>query len=476
MELKVERWTAIPRSTTSEAQESTNVTRVGGLGKLSQQPSDEAAAGPESSNVPDNHECHRLCQGGNGSDEGGAPSKEGRKQVRRELLSAGGGQGALSEETGEPNESVVSEQPESQFLSDSMGRYFEKCSQDLAPKTFQDLIQKKRTLLLEVACSPESRLSAEVQKQAGYKEAAVRCSHWNNFDLETGGVKGVIQMIETLEPQKVWISPVCGPYSPLQSINQRTQQQIADLQEKRRRALKQYIGAGCVFQHCIQKGIHVSWEWSERCQGWRLPFMQELQKKYQPFISVTHGCRVNLRCPKTHGLLQKGWKIMTTHQHIADLLDRRCNCPKGYRHAKCEGGLASMTSYYTEDFVKLVCKGLFQELTLPLLRRELEGRENLPPKFGYGTFCVCDQLKHHECHLSCGSCCVYSHEKQESEHAMVQQQLVKEKSVEEIQRKLYLLHAATGHCNTRHLIHALKRRGANEQILEFSKTVPLLHL
>ena len=329
---------------------------------------------------------------------------------------------------------------------------------------------------MEVACSSESRLSQEVQRLAGYEEAAVRCSHWNNFDLETSeGVKGVIRMIDELDPQHAWISPVCGPYSPLQSINQRTQSQIDELAAKRKRALKQYIGASCIYQYCIQKGIHTSWEWSEKCQGWRLPFMQQLQKKYSPFISVTHGCRVGLRCPKTHTLLQKGWKVMSTHQRISDLLNRRCMCQTGYRHAKCEGGLAGMTSYYTDEFAKLVCQGIFQEVTLPMLHREMEGRDNLPPSFGHGHFCVCQHLHHHECHLTCGSCLqqqfvgIQRPDECMKEHAMVQQHLVHEKSVEDIQRKLYLLHAATGHCNTRHLVDALKRRGANKQILEQAK-------
>lgn len=309
------------------------------------------------------------------------------------------------ETTPEGGHHQLPNQQQNHVMTDQMARYFEYKSRNMAPSVFQDLVKKKKTWLVEVACSPESRLSTEVQNQAGYEEAAVRCSQWNNFDLETGeGVKGVLQVIDSLEPEHVWLSPVCGPYSPLQAINQRTPEQVHELAEKRKRALKQYIGASCIFQHCIHKGIHVSWEWAERCQAWRLPFMQHLQKKYQPFMSITHGCRVGLRSPKNHQLMGKGWKVMSTHQHISDLLNKRCMCAKGFKHATCDGGDASMTSYYTPDFVKLVCQGLFQELTLPLLQREMEGRLNLVNDFGGGSYCVCHHLKHHESEHVCGSC------------------------------------------------------------------------
>lgn len=369
----------------------------------------------------------------------------------------------------------------SDTISDSMSRYMEMKSEDIAPEAFQSLVYPQRTILVEVACSPESRLTEEVRKQAGYEAAAVRCSHWNNCDLETGeGVKNVIRQIDELGPSSVWISPICGPYSPLQAINQRAEAQCQELEEKRKRALKQYVGACCIFQYCIQKGIHVSWEWAERCQAWRLPMIQNLVKKYQPYFGVTHGCRVNLRDPKSQCLLHKGWKVMTTQQHLADLLERRCKCPPGYRHAKCEGGNAGMTAYYTPEFVKLITKGIFREMTTVQVQRELEGRTTLLPQFGLGTFCVCDQLKHHEARIHCGFCCSSHGDNKDDlgqcggndpvdEQAHMQQQLKQEKEQHEIQRKLYLLHAATGHCSTRHMIQALQRRGASKEVIEQAK-------
>ena len=160
-----------------------------------------------------------------------------------------------------------------------MARFFDQSSQDLGPKAFQELIQK-RTVLMEVACSHNSHLTNEVHRALGRESAAVRCSHWNGCDLETNeGIKHCLKLIDQLDPGYVWISPECGPCSPMQAVNQRTPEQIAELANKRKSALRQYVGASCVWQYCVQLGIHVTWELAERCQAWRLPLIQKLVRK-----------------------------------------------------------------------------------------------------------------------------------------------------------------------------------------------------
>lgn len=145
---------------------------------------------------------------------------------------------------GETGEEAASETSTLKPLTEPMSHFFEHRSVNLASEVFQDLASKHKTLLVEVSCSPESRLSAEVRKKFGYEDAAIRCSHWNGCDLGTReGVHQTLRVIQEKRPDNVWISPECGPYSPLQAINQRTPEQVAELQEKRRIALKQYVGA-----------------------------------------------------------------------------------------------------------------------------------------------------------------------------------------------------------------------------------------
>ena len=57
----------------------------------------------------------------------------------------------------------------------------------------------------------------------------------------------------------------------------------------------------------------------------------------------------------------------------------------------------------------------------------------------------------------------------ETEMACGVQQLKNETNEEEIKRKLYLLHASTGHSNTRNLVTALQKRGASARIIQLAK-------
>ena len=379
-------------------------------------------------------------------------------------------------------------------LTESAARYLEKQSLDIVPQAFQSLVKKSKTTLIEVACSPESRLSSEVQKLLGDSHAAIRCSHWNGCDLgESNGVKRILETIDMNQPEHVWISPECGPYSPMQAINQRTAAQTEELQNKRRIALKQYIGASCVFQYCFQKGIHATWEWSQYCQGWRLPFMQRLIAKCNPYFGVTHGCRVGVRDPKSHTLVKKGWKLMSTSRRLTEAMNLPCICPKTYQHARCEGGLAGLTAYYTPEFVHKVAQLVIQEMSHDMVHEELKGSTVLPKTFGEGTSCVCGSLKEHGCSFSCGHCHQQNsvkvfeceHEKHENKHdgcfgchhagqkhvqdeAFVQQ-FVSGMSSAEIQRKLYLLHAATGHGSVRNMVRALERRQAPKEVLDAAR-------
>ena len=274
-------------------------------------------------------------------------------------------------------------------LTEETAKYLEKQTREVVPQIFQSLVGPRKTYLVEVACTPESVLTKTVQEKAGYPEAAIRCSNWNNHDLCTGeGVKLILGVLDTYEPSHVWITTECGPFSPMQNLNQRTEKQQEELQEKRKDALRQYVGASIVLHYAIQKGIHVSWEWAEKSHAWRLPLIQKIIEKYQLWVSVTHGCQVNLRDPKTQRFLRKGWKVMTTHKRLSMLLDLPCRCPKQETHAKCERKLTSQSALYTKEFAKRVVSALFQEMTHCMVQQELDGDSQTPKDFGVGPYCM----------------------------------------------------------------------------------------
>lgn len=180
-------------------------------------------------------------------------------------------------------------------MSPGCGRGLKQSVDNLLPETLQSLALYDRVHLVEVACSQDSVLTRTMNDLTGSEKAAGRLSIWNQFDLSTDqGVRGVLDVVDKTRPSHVWISTECGPYSVMQNINQRTEEQKMDLELKRKEVLKQYVGAAIVFSYCAQRGIHATWEWSQSCMAWRLPLVQHLSQKYEVFFAVIRGCQVNL--------------------------------------------------------------------------------------------------------------------------------------------------------------------------------------
>ena len=144
-----------------------------------------------------------------------------------------------------------------------------------------------------------------------------------------------------------------------------------------------------------------AWEMAERSDAWRLPVLQELQRRYQPHVAVCHGCRVELRDQTGKKKLRKGWRIISSHEGLCQALQLPCKCPREYQHGKCEGEAASRSAKYTPDFARRVTQALMFELGPQQVIQECQGRTKLPEVFGEELTCDCHQAKEAG---SCGKC------------------------------------------------------------------------
>ena len=432
-----------------------------------------------------------IDRGGQDS-QGGAeehPSQEGSQQQRWLLRAASVDQDlpeslraseqAFHVQPGEVGLSGTIEENSHQ-LRPSDSRQLSRKVDRMLHDVIEDWVPKDKTILMEVACGPDSLLSSTMQEITGCKHTAQRFALWNQHDLRSSdGVKSVLTAIDRLEPNHVWLAPECGPYSMMQNINQRNDKRRADLELKRRDALKQYVGCAIIFQYCIQKGIHVTWELSQTCQAWRLPLLQRLASKYEPHFAVVRGCQVNLRDGQNR-FIKKGWRIMTTHSLMSERMNLPCTCDHRTPHVACEGSLTRKTAYYTKEFAKRVCETILHDTTRQQLIDEFQGSSKNHGMFGSGTVCVCEDGKLHDSDFQCGHCneeVMGRIHKRETEHKRQTvgeglavdsklQGLPKDWTPEEIRRRLYLLHAATGHGSKRHLLQVLKNKGVHPKILE----------
>ena len=370
-------------------------------------------------------------------------------------------------------------------LPESTSRFLTSCVDGMLPSALSSLASSGRLELLEIACSETSILTAEMRRLTGREDAAERLSLWNGCDLSTNeGIRKAVQVIDLKRPRNVWLSPVCGPYSLMQNANQRTPEQVEALQEKRRHALKQYVGCCIIYSYAVRAGCHATWEWSQSCLGWRLPIIKALQERHQPLFAVVRGCQVNLRNDQGD-FISKGWKLMTTNRALAETMELPCSCPKNTVHVSCEGSLTNKTAFYTKEFGRRACRMMLQGYTKEHVMMGIQGQHLQHGTFGEGSVCECDLGSNHQAGLSCGSC----HHQQVSKmvegkvlaaggeppappmdgamvpHDPPQEVREHQLSKEEIHRKLYLLHASTGHGPVRHLIRILQQQRVSPEIL-----------
>ena len=121
-----------------------------------------------------------------------------------------------------------------------------------AHQTWTKTIRHNRLDFAEVCCTADSQLSGEVISRGG---SADRYSNWNGFDLTTRkGADALRNGLDETRPRWVWISPPCGPDSPMQNLNQRTEAQKEILVWKKSRA------------HRIQKNVLDIFVWLQKSE------------------------------------------------------------------------------------------------------------------------------------------------------------------------------------------------------------------
>ena len=395
-------------------------------------------------------------QGGiaNRGEQGRSHSTSAGRASRCHTGPSQGATGDVSEGESDDEEVEIAEKVFSREDADIISSH--QCLLNQLCDSWNSLVKDDRPLLMELACEQDSVLSTVVEQKLG-KGKAIRCSWWNQCDLETPkGIKNAIQQCKERRPLNLWISTECGPYSPMQNGNQRTEQQARDLEGKRERAQLQYKGAATVARAASKMGIIVHWEWSEHCRAWSLDVFTSLAKELQFMFAVTKGCTVGLKTPDTQELMGKGWKIATQCPNMAKHMNLACQ--GNHTHASCEGGRRTQHSaLYTPAFAKRVVSCMLKRETWETLVREVQYSESdtsVPicwrKDYQTGSKEVDSDFK------------AYTVENQENKPLTPQQKV-------ELHKKLQQIHSVTGHGSLKNLLDSLKRRGVSAKILEEAK-------
>lgn len=381
---------------------------------------------------------------------------------------------------GVPLEPTVSEmmvEPESKLgmLSHAEARSFDWQASRVIPESFEALVQFRKPILYEIACSPDSVLSAKMIQLTKREDVARRFSFWNGYDVSSSqGVRSIIASIDKDHPEHVWLSLECGPFSKMQQVNQRNEKQTQELKLKRENCMRSYVGGLIIYVHCVQNGIPVTWEWAETSDAWRLPMVQQVFQKYPPKFCVTKGCRVKLQDPKTGALLGKGWKLATTHEGLARVMELPCFCQG--KHVPCQGVLTRRSAYYTDDFAKRACRAILQHMGSQALFHELRGEEQIPRSLcQVPVECTCDFVRHPKSDLKCGLCELgdercnplsFVGEQDRDEEDLPP---LTEDEKARCLRNIAMLHRNTGHGPMEHLVKSLEARRTDPRVVALAR-------
>jgi len=99
----------------------------------------------------------------------------------------------------------------------------------------------------------------------------------------------------------------------------------------------------------------IAFEWPQRCLGWKILELEPLSNELR-YECIFDGCCYGLETTKGQEL-KKTWRVRTSCQALADVLNLRC---KGSKHAICRGKEAEQTGFYCELLVKTIVDALVQ--------------------------------------------------------------------------------------------------------------------
>ena len=187
--------------------------------------------------------------------------------------------------------------------------------------------------VLEVFCSSNSELT----RQTGQLGHRAQRFGYDQGDLATiEGRRSLFQLMIQKQPDNVWISPTCGPWSSWNNLNASKSVESFDAIHVQRVQNLYQLALGIVLlRHQWFSRRHFHWEQPRRSLMFKSPLLRELFEK--TYCALFDMCKVGqLRDPENNKLIQKGVEIRTTSWEVFSQLHGRY-CNHDHEHQVLEG-------------------------------------------------------------------------------------------------------------------------------------------
>jgi len=224
--------------------------------------------------------------------------------------------------------------------------------------------QKVPTILVEVCCYEESKLSGRMIAEGG---GAIRLSLPKHDISKAETCEGFNEAVKQLKDEgfkvKVWYSIPCSPWCSWQRVNLKIVEGFEEvLFQKREESLKLIRSV----QEMIKNSKTESYfEWPKNNDGWKTEEVKEVMKLL-PFSTEVDGCAYGLKNQEGRPM-KKTWKFISNERKVKDYLNKTC---KGHKedHAAVRGKDGKMTEEYTEELAEEIINCMLNKGSMPNLR------------------------------------------------------------------------------------------------------------
>ena len=205
--------------------------------------------------------------------------------------------------------------------------------------------------VLELCCEEDSLLTATVLKMGGKAE---RAGLFNGCDLlKESGREKVKEIIRTRKPRWIWVSYPCGPTSPIQHLNEITDDGWRKSMKRRQRHRRLLKAGNDILEDYANAGGNVAWEWPRYNEGWKLSEVRTFWNKFDYMDHDFDGCMFNLK--SVNGYHKKPWRLRCNRKGVFHAMERCCD--GSHRHDPSMGGtVARKTGLYTPQMCSLAAK------------------------------------------------------------------------------------------------------------------------
>ncbi|CAK0901528.1 unnamed protein product [Prorocentrum cordatum] len=207
------------------------------------------------------------------------------------------------------------------------------------------------------ACTHEDSNLGKVCDEKGYHYERLGLFNENDLSKPQGYHKAKF-LLDEKRPELFVSTPPCGPWSIMQNVNQRNDQQKENLRRKRLKSQRIFENNKRLIEHqvlnlngsALAEQPHNSRSWQKTC--WK-----DLHK-ILPYEVIVDGCACGLRAPDTGELMKKRWKFLTNDRIWVALQPLQCR--GGHYHEEIESSLRTEAS---GSYPKMLCRRILRALT-----------------------------------------------------------------------------------------------------------------